>query len=100
MNRSQNGYKTSLLISAFCSTGGLSVTGFYATQFIVERARGKYLGFCRLEQFMAHEMGLRLDQQNGIATPAKRDGSKSEPKPLIPNVWALLQRLQIGRKYV
>ena len=32
---------------------GLAVTGFYATQYIFERAYGNYLGLCRLGRFMA-----------------------------------------------
>ena len=71
-------------------TGGLAVTGFYATQYIVERAYGNYLGLCRLGQFMAHEMGLRFEQLTCIATPAKRDGSKSALKPLAQSVRALV----------
>ena len=35
------------------------MTGFYATQYVVERAYGNYLGLCRLGEFMAHEMGLK-----------------------------------------
>ena len=34
--------------------GRLGVTGFYATQYVVERAYGNYLGLCRLGRFMAH----------------------------------------------
>lgn len=78
-------------------TGGLAVTGYYATQYIVERAYGNYLGLCRLGQFMAHEMGLRLHQLTCIATPAKRDGSKSELRPLAQSVRASLERLRAGR---
>ena len=50
--------------------GGLSVTGFYATQYILERAYGNYLGLCRLGRFMAHEMNLRLDRVTCIASVA------------------------------
>ena len=81
-------------------TGGLAVTGFYATQYIVERAYGNYLGLWRLGQFMAHEMGLRLEQLTCIATPAKRDGSKSELRPLAQSVMASLERLWTGRSDV
>jgi len=38
----------------------LSVNAFYATQYIFERAYGNYLGICRLGQFVAHEMHLKL----------------------------------------
>jgi hypothetical protein len=63
---------------AFARNGndGLSVTGFYATQYIFERAYGNYLGLCRLGRFMAQEMGLRLAQVTCIASPATRDRPK------------------------
>ena len=53
-------------------TGGLAVTGFYATQYIVEKAYGNYLGLFRLGRFMAHEMGLPFSKVTCIATPAVR----------------------------
>jgi hypothetical protein len=42
------------------SAQGLCVNAFYAAQYMVERAYGNYLGLCRLGQFVAHEMELRL----------------------------------------
>lgn len=35
---------------------GISLNAFYATQYIVERAYGNYLGLCRLGRFVAHEL--------------------------------------------
>ena len=63
---------------AFARVGkdGLSITGFYATQHMFERAYGNYLGLFHLGRFMAHEMGLNLTKIVCIATPAKRDGTK------------------------
>ena len=58
------------------ATSGLSITGYYATQYVVERAYGNYLGLCRIGRFMAHEMGLRFDQMTCIATPVKLDRTK------------------------
>ena len=52
--------------------GNMSVTGFYATQYIFERAYGNYLGLCHLGQFMAQEMNLRLDRVTCIASIALR----------------------------
>ena len=40
--------------------GGLCVNAFYASQYIVERAYGNYVGICRLGQFAAHELGFKL----------------------------------------
>lgn len=35
---------------------GISLNAFYATQYVVERAYGNYLGLCRLGRFVAHEL--------------------------------------------
>jgi hypothetical protein len=71
---------------------GLGVTGFYATQYMFERAYGNYLGLCRLGRFMAHEMGLRLAQVTSIATPAVRDRSKAMLNGLSERVRAALDQ--------
>jgi hypothetical protein len=42
--------------------GTLSVSAFYASQYLFKRAYGNYLGLCRLGRFVAHEMGLRLER--------------------------------------
>jgi hypothetical protein len=41
-------------------TDALVVNAFYATQYMVERAYGNYLGLCRLGAFVARELGRRL----------------------------------------
>jgi thymidylate synthase len=49
----------------------LAVTGFYAKQYLFERAYGNYLGLCNLGRFIAHELGLRLTKMTcmaGVAT--------------------------------
>jgi hypothetical protein len=43
---------------------GLTVTGYYPTQNIFDRAYGNYLGLCRLGLFMAHELNLKLVRLN------------------------------------
>ncbi len=74
-------------------TGGLAVTGFYATQYIVEKAYGNYLGLCRLGRFMAHEMGLPLSKVTCIATPAVRGKvAKYKLNSLYENVSSTLDR--------
>ena len=79
---------------AFANIGknNLQVTGFYATQYIFERAYGNYLGLCRLGHFMAHEMGLKLSKVICIATPAKRDVTKKNFKEFANKVEAALDR--------
>jgi hypothetical protein len=42
--------------------GTLSMSAFYASQYLFKRAYGNYLGLCHLGRFMAYEMGLRLDR--------------------------------------
>ena len=76
---------------------GLAVTGYYATQHIVEKAYGNYLGLCRLGQFMAHEMGLRLDRMTCIATPGKRDRPKSQLRAFAETVRVELEQFRGGR---
>ena len=58
---------------------GLAVTGFYATQYIFERAYGNYLGLSRLGRFMAHEMDRQLTQVTCIANVATR-GNQSKKR--------------------
>lgn len=63
--------------------GTLMVTGFYAMQYLFERAYGNYLGLARLGEFMAHEMNLRLEQVVCFATVAKLDVAAGEVQPLL-----------------
>ena len=79
---------------ARCGKDRLSITGYYATQYVVERAYGNYLGLCRLGQFMAHELGLRFDQMTCIATPVKRDRTKKSVKGLAERVQQALEDLE------
>lgn len=60
--------------------GKLAVTGFYATQYLFEKAYGNYLGLYNLGCFMAYELGLQLAQLNCIASVAKR----GDPEPMEP----------------
>ena len=62
--------------------GGLCVTGFYATQYLIERAYGNYLGLCRLGEFMAQEMGLPLTRMTCFTGIAICDFPKKELKGL------------------
>ena len=57
--------------------GRLSVNAFYASQFMVERAYGNYLGICRLGRFVAHELGLPLTRVTFHVGLASLDTSKS-----------------------
>ena len=79
---------------ARCGKDGLSITGYYATQYVVERAYGNYLGLCRLGRFMAHEMGLKFDNMTCIATPVKRDRTKKSVNGLAERVQQALDNLE------
>ncbi len=85
---------------AFTPDGGegLAVTGFYATQYLFDRAYGNYLGLCRLGRFMAHEMGLKLTRMTCIASVAQRGTpSKSELQPLMGELERLLGDVEGNR---
>ena len=84
---------------AFAQEGsnGLSVTGFYATQYIFERAYGNYLGLCRLGRFMAREMGRQLTQVSCVASPAKRDRTKGYLQEIARKVDKILDQLGESR---
>jgi hypothetical protein len=51
-------------------TGTLSIHGFYAMQYIFDRAYGNLLGLVRLGEFMAFQMGLRLSKVSTTAAVA------------------------------
>ncbi len=50
---------------------GLTVTGYYATQYLVDRGYGNYLGLCRLGHFVAHEIGQSCTRMTCIAAVAR-----------------------------
>ena len=81
---------------ARCSDEGLSITGYYATQYVVERAYGNYLGLCRLGRFMAHEMGLRFQQMTCVATPVVLYRTKKSVKGLAERIRQALVDLEPG----
>lgn len=82
---------------AFANIGDkhLQVTGFYATQYIFERAYGNYLGLCRLGHFMAHEMGLTLSKVVCIAALEKLKGTKSSLEIFAREVRTALDRARL-----
>jgi len=74
------------------TSNGLNINAFYATQYMVERAYGNYLGLCRLGQFVAHELGLPLRRFTCFTGLALREGNVSVKK-LKPLTDALTQVL-------
>lgn len=74
---------------------GLTVTAFYATQTLEEKAYGNYLGLLRLGKFMAKEMGLQLKEVVCIASALKlnNNGTKARCEPLIKALKAVLKKV-------
>ncbi len=65
----------------------LTVNAYYATQKVVEKAYGNYLGIYRLGDFMAHEMQLSLSQINVFIGVAQLgDCSKAKVADLAKEV--------------
>ena len=76
---------------------GLMVTGFYATQYIFERAYGNYLGLCRLGRFMAQEMERQLTQVTCVASLAMRGNrTKGSLQEIADEIRGTLDRVQEG----
>ncbi len=50
---------------------GLTVTGYYATQDIIDRAYGNYLGLWRLGRFVAHEINVPFGRMTCVAATAR-----------------------------
>jgi hypothetical protein len=72
---------------------GLVTNAFYATQYVIDKAYGNYLGLAQLGAFMAHEMRLPLARLNITVGVAKLDGiSKTDAtlQPLISAARALV----------
>ncbi len=65
---------------------GLSVNAFYATQYMVKRAYGNYVGLCRLGQFVAHELRIPLVRVTCYAGIATLDATKTEIAPLLQTI--------------
>ena len=63
----------------FDADHGLILNAFYATQQMIRKGYGNYLGLSRLGAFMAHEMGLRFKGLNVFVGIAKSDSGKSSP---------------------
>jgi hypothetical protein len=63
--------------------GGLCVNAFYATQYLVERAYGNYVGLCRLGRFAAHELGVPLTRMTCFTGIAECEMSKNKVKNIL-----------------
>ena len=70
--------------------GNLSVNAFYATQYMLGRAYGNYLGIGRLGHFVAHELDLHLTRITCHIGLAELDASKRELLPVIDAIHEAL----------
>ena len=61
----------------------LSVNAFYASQYMVEKAYGNYVGICQLGQFIASELKLKLDRVTIFTGIALCDANKGELAPIL-----------------
>jgi len=72
------------------TAAGLCVNAFYATQYIVERAYGNYLGLCRLGRFVAHEMEKPLVRLTCVTGIAECEMSKNQLHNVMTTIDAVL----------
>ncbi len=76
----------------------LSMTAFYATQYLFERAYGNYLGLCELGRFVAHELGIQLTQLTCVAAIAQLGKTTSgEARKLSRKLNVILEPCPTGR---
>jgi hypothetical protein len=77
----------------------LTLNAFYATQQLLNKAYGNYLGLCRLGIFMAHEMGLTFSRMNCFVGVAKlehigKEKNISKKSPILtPVIEACIKAL-------
>jgi hypothetical protein len=77
-----------------CGGRRIAVNGFYAMQYLFERAYGNYLGLCRLGEFVAHEIDLELIQMNCTVGIGTLDVKSSDIKDLIKALEKRLAEIQ------
>lgn len=79
--------------------GGLSLTAFYATQLVFEKAYGNYLGLANLGAFLATELGMQLTSITCVASVAILGQSPSFDKlrpQLVDELAALVHEGMAG----
>lgn len=70
---------------------GLSISAYYPTQYIYDRAYGNYLGLCQLGAFMAGALGLSLARFNCfIAYPQLGATTKTEVRNFASVIHSLV----------
>jgi len=69
---------------------GLTVNAFYATQYMVERAYGNYVGLCHLARFVAHELEMPLVRFTCFTGIAECKTPKGELTRMMNTIAAVL----------
>lgn len=64
----------------------LCVNGFYAYQYLGQRAYGNYVGLCRLGHFVAHELGITLGRMTCYAGIAHSDISPRKLRSVLSHL--------------
>lgn len=77
---------------AYDPEGGMSVTGYYPSQYIFDRAYGNYLGLSHLGYFIAREMKKKLVRVNCITANPLIGGA-----PQKGALQKLLKKLLLSR---
>jgi hypothetical protein len=80
----------------------LTMNAFYATQQLLNKAYGNYLGLCRLGNFMAHEMGLTFSRMNCFVGVAKlehigKEKNISKKSPILTPVKKVCRKVLFSR---
>ncbi len=69
-----------------CVQNQLIVFGFYATQYIFERAYGNFLGICNLGKFLSHELQIPLYQVKCYVGVEQLSITKSNLKVILDSI--------------
>ena len=85
-NAAQLGFPCLQHVTLAPTDDGVALNAFYATQYVVERAYGNYLGLCRLGRFLAHELGTKLVRMTCFTGIAECDATKRDIAPVVAEV--------------
>lgn len=80
---------------SFDPAGGLQLSAFYPTQFVVDRALGNYLGLCQLGLFIASELNIPFAEFTCfIATPQRGSFNKAQLRDLERTASEFLEEIE------
>ena len=70
------------------------LNAFYATQQVIRKGYGNYLGLSLLGRFMAHEMGLKMERLNVFVGVAQADDLKKTDPDFLAMMAVIKAELQ------